>query len=144
MGIFSSIARLFREEPIVIPPDPPSMDQPLPEAAFAALRAAVWSPEARITVEFLSGTPIWEDENYDQFAMACMRGRCDHWQDPFHHRLFLITGQRNELVDYDRCLQSWTLIADRCPDWPGLRADRTTPDIRQHIEKVLAEAMASL
>ena len=143
MRLLAWIVRLFRDEPIVLSPDPPVMDGPLPEAAFAALRAAVWSPEARITVEFLSGTPIWEDERHDKFVMACMEGHCDRWHDPFHYRLFLITGQKNELVDYDRCEQSWNLIAANCPNWPGLRADRTTSQIRERIERILAEVMAS-
>lgn len=132
-------AQFYYETGSLVTPEPPTMDRPLPESAFDALRKAVWSPEARITVEFLSGTPVWEDENYDEFTIACMRGRCERWQDPFHHRLFLITGQRNALVDYERCAESWALITTRCPDWPGLRTDRTTPAIRQHVEAVLAD-----
>ncbi len=144
MGFPSFIARLFRREPTVVPPELEPMDQPIPETALAALQSAVWSPDAPINVEFCSGTPFWEDENYEVFAIRCMRGGCERWQEPFLYRLFLITGRRYELADYDRCLESWELVTTKCPDWPGLRDDRTTPAIKEQIEQILKEAFASL
>lgn len=107
MGFPSFIARLFRREPTVVPPEMEPMDQPIPETALAALQSAVWSPDAPINVEFCSGTPFWEDENYDVFMLRCGRGRCDRWQEPFVYRLYLITGQRNRMVDYET--DAWRL-----------------------------------
>jgi hypothetical protein len=146
MSILSSRIRLFRPSQKAHP-DP---FEPFDEDAFfgpqpiEVLRKAQWRQGARPIFELLSGAPHWEDEKFEEFMMACIRTRCGRYQDPFLYRLFLITGDRNPYVDYERCKASWEQLMVECPSWPGFRADRATPEICAMIQDLIAKTMKRL
>ena len=52
----------------------------------------------------------------------------DRWMDLFHHRRFLITGERfPEVVDYERAQESWNYLQQQCWSWPGFKPERCSP-----------------
>jgi hypothetical protein len=116
----------------------------LAERAINKLKQAVWSPNASLNIELLSGTPFWDDERFDEFLMACTDESSDRIHDLNLWRCYLVTGEKSPLADYDRCEETWNDVLLRCPSWPGFRSERCTPDIANQINVMIDDANACL
>jgi hypothetical protein len=105
-----------------------------PLKALEVLRAARYDPDADYGFELLSGTFIWTDENYVEFTAACRANDNLEYWDPVAYRASVIRGAPNEA--YRR---GWEEVQRLCPDWPGLRPDRSSPTLREALEQALKE-----
>lgn len=115
-----------------------------PEGAISELNKAVWSSNAVINIELLSGAPFWGDERFDEFVMACKGRSSERIHDLNVWRLYLITGERSQLADYTRCEESWNYVLLRCPNWPGFRPERRMPEIASRIKTMIDDVYAHL
>lgn len=95
-------------------------------------------------VELISGVPFWSDEGFDEIVQRSMRVGSDRWREPFLHRLFLLTGEKLEGVDYPRCEATWNYLKEKCPSWPGFYQERSDPSRGPEILRLIEETYQEL
>jgi hypothetical protein len=105
-----------------------------PNEAVAILRAARFDPSARPGLELLSGSFIWNDECYLDFAPVCRDMGCLAYSEPVVFRSSLILGRPNE-----KCRRGWEELQRVCPEWPGFRPERQSESLRSELERQRAE-----
>ena len=93
-----------------------------PPEAIAFLRNCRHDPAATVYVEVRSGSLNWEDEHILAFASLCKSLSCEHHAALFAFRTSLIEGTPREEMRY-----AWDEVRNRCPEWIGLRPERTAP-----------------
>jgi dienelactone hydrolase len=111
------------------------MQEPyFPEKAVAILRAARYDSAARPSLELISGSFIWWDEDYLEFAGTCRGLGCRAYQEPIRFRTSIIMGSPDE-----SCRRGWEELQRACPEWPGFRPERRSESLRAELERQLSE-----
>jgi hypothetical protein len=113
-----------------------------PANAIAAMRETKWNPSARMAYEGFSGGLMWDDEFPDEAIEACVN--VDNWayRSVIAYRASLVRGLPREDLR-----QWWDQLARECPNWPGFRSERRSPDllaILEAKEKAFIEGMDAL
>ncbi|PQO33448.1 hypothetical protein C5Y96_11435 [Blastopirellula marina] len=99
-----------------------------PESALVILRQTSWDPDAKFDYEGMSGGLVWSDEFPREVIRAC---RCeDSWAFRYilAYRASLIRGEPREQFGV-----VWDQLARECPNWPGLRPERQSPALLEHL-----------
>lgn len=115
-----------------------------PPAVIRIMRGLQKDEEAFMNVELCRGVPFWSDEGYNEICQACWQVGCERTDDPFFYRLYLLTGEQKDGIDYQRCEESWNYLKQHCPTWPGFDATRRDPVRGPEIMVRTAEMYAML
>lgn len=110
---------------------PPSDGVPwFPDEALAHLRAARFKETAFPLLEVTSRSLVWSDEAYLEFVAVC-NGLGSPWGlAPLSYRSSLILGQPSKASK-----RAWDELKRLCPQWPGFRAERSSPKLRDEFER---------
>jgi hypothetical protein len=102
----------------------------LPDDAIAVFRRAVWNPDARRFHEMMTGSFWWTDELVQEVAQLCS-GR-DNWSFRYlmGYRASVIRGKPD-----GRFRPVWDQVARECPDWPGLRPERSSVSLGAELHR---------
>jgi hypothetical protein len=112
----------------------PMIEPYFPYEALIPIRDTVFDPNASCGLEMISGAFVWSDENYHHFVAACSsHGNKLYWQ-PIVYRSSVILGRPRE-----DCRAGWEALRQFVPQWPGFRPERYSEELREGLEKALAE-----
>ena len=110
-----------------------SMDEMLfPDEAIEFLRQARYDPQARRGFECLSTSFHWSDERLPQAMRLCLNHESRATFYVMVYRTSLIKGQPIE--EYARV---WEQLREACPEWPGFRPERCSPDLLPAWQRAL-------
>lgn len=101
------------------------MDEMLfPKEALAILRQARYDPQARRGLEYLTMSFHWSDERLTQVVRPCRK----HDSRAYHFAMVFRTSlmQGTPVEEYRR---TWNQLREACPEWPGFRPERCSPDL---------------
>ena len=101
-----------------------------PEQALALLRQAHWGANASRRYEIMSGGFHWSDERLlGDTALICMEQGCWAFRYVMGYRASLIRGNPREELR-----APWDQLLRECPDWPGFRPERSSPDLLRELQ----------
>jgi hypothetical protein len=107
------------------------MDEMLfPEPALAVLRQARWETNALRSYEIMSGGFQWSDERLGEAARICMEHRSWAFRYVLGYRASLTRGAPREGLR-----APWDQLLRECPDWPGFRAERVSPELAAELDR---------
>jgi hypothetical protein len=95
-----------------------------PEEALAFLRDARYDPDARRGFECLTTSFHWSDERLSRVVRLCLNHESRAYFYAMVYRTSLI--KREPVEEYRR---TWDQLREACPDWPGFRPERCSPDL---------------
>jgi hypothetical protein len=103
-----------------------------PEEVLEFLRQMGYDPKARRGFECLSTSFHWSDEGLPRATRLCMGhgSRATFYTMVF--RTSLIKGEPIE--EYRR---NWEQLRSACPEWPGLRSERSRPELLPAWQRAL-------
>jgi hypothetical protein len=101
-----------------------------PEQALVVLRQARWDALALRSYELMSGGFHWSDERLlGDVAFLCMEQGCWAFRFIIGYRASLIrSAPREELR------APWEQLLRECPNWPGFRQERSSPELLRELE----------
>jgi hypothetical protein len=101
------------------------MDEMLfPEEALVLLRDARYDAKARRGFECLTTSFHWSDERLSQVVRLCLNRESRAYFYAMVYRTSVIKGEPVE--EYRR---TWEQLRQACPEWPGFRPERCSPDL---------------
>jgi hypothetical protein len=109
-----------------------------PDEAIAVLRQARWDASARPSLELLSGTFLWWDEDYLEFIGTCRDKGCLSYWEPLLYRDSLIRGEPKEEYRH-----AWEELRKLAPEWPGFRPERQSELLLPELLLALEEEYGS-
>ena len=95
-----------------------------PEEALKYLRATIFVPNATRGFEMMSGGFWWSDEFPKAALDACFDQLNWAWRRVIAYRTSLIVGQPR-----DEFKAVWEQLERECPNWPGHRTERRSPEL---------------
>jgi hypothetical protein len=106
-----------------------------PESAVAVLREARLDRSAEPQFEPVSGSLVWPDERFPEFASVCRRkGYLDFWM-PWAYRASLMLDEPDAELAH-----TWQELKRRCPKWPGFRRARRVKSLIPTLDRFLVES----
>lgn len=99
-----------------------------PESALVVLRQTQWDPDATFNYEGMSGGLVWSDEFPREAIAACMAVNNYAFRYVLAYRASLIREEPRE-----EFRPVWDQLKRECPNWPGLRPERQSPDLREQL-----------
>jgi hypothetical protein len=102
-----------------------------PEEALAELRRARYDPKARCFMDEVATGFVWSDERLGYARKICRKkgNRADAHLMAYRRSLI-----RGEPVEQYR--PTWEQVRQACPDWPGFRPARSSPDLAPALDRV--------
>lgn len=101
-----------------------------PDDALALLRLAPWDPMAEMHYDGFAGGLLWTDEFPPDVISACDRAESWAYRVVIAYRASLIEDQPR-----DELRATWEQLLCACPNWPGFRPDRCSPELRNHLAR---------
>ena len=101
-----------------------------PEAALTILRQARFDANASHHFEIMSGGFSWSDERLLEVANVCMA------EESWAFRILI--GYRASLIreaPQEELRTPWGQLLRECPDWPGFRPERRSPELAAELER---------
>ncbi|PQO33449.1 hypothetical protein C5Y96_11440 [Blastopirellula marina] len=99
-----------------------------PEEVLAILRQTTWDPKAICIFDGVSGGLLWSDEYPPEAMAVCFSSNNWAFRYVLAYRASLIQGEPREEFS-----APWDQLVEQCPNWPGLRPERQSPTLRDHL-----------
>jgi len=110
-----------------------------PESALVILRQTSWNPEAQCGYEIWSGGLFWDDEFPRVAIDACAHVDSCAYRYVIGYRASVIRGQPREHL-----VAPWAQLAAACPQWPGFRPERCSPELRPRLDAEETRAISEI
>lgn len=105
-------------------------EQLFPVEALAILRQAKWDANAKRSYDAMSGGFGWSDERLGDVAFLCVEVGNWAFRYLMGYRASLIRGAPREELR-----AAWDQLRRECPDWPGFRPERASPDLAVELKR---------